>query len=205
MWLVAVVEGVPPDVRTVRHAGLTAAVVPDDSGVRATSGLFLQHAAIVQSLLHSCPAVLPVRAGTRLAGEDDVRQLLSDREDELRRGLQRVRGAVELAVACLPPAWAPARSVMSGREYLERSLRQWRWADDVADRISALDALGGVREVRVLSHAPSAVKASLLVEAPRADVLRREVPATVPSPGGVRCTGPFPAYSFSNLPAAVAA
>lgn len=203
MWLLAVVDGVPPGVQTERHAELAAVVVPDHEAP-ATTGLFLQHAAIVDSLLHSCPAVLPVRAGTRLAG-DDVRRLLSDREDELRRGLQRVRGAVELAVCCEPPEPAPERSVTGGREYLERCVRQWRWADDVAGTITALDALPGVREVRVLAHAPTAVKASLLVEAARADELRREVPATVTSPGGVRCTGPFPAYSFSTVATAVAA
>jgi hypothetical protein len=50
-----------------------------------------------ESLMHDCD-LLPVRYGTVVTDEDEAEQLLTKRRGELLEALDRVRGAVELAV-----------------------------------------------------------------------------------------------------------
>ena len=196
----------PPYVETVTAAGLTAVVDHDETGIsRASVDLIVRHAETVSSLLGTCEAVLPMRGGSRVADDDAVRHLLQDRTVELRRGLDEVRGAVELAVACEPePArHAAGHPATDGRDYLGDRVTAWRWADEMADRIGRLDSLGGVRQVRVLAQAPTGVKASLLVSAAAWSDVQAAVLAALPGAGSsVRCTGPFAPYSFSVQPAA---
>jgi len=206
-WVLAVVDGpVPARVETVTAAGLTAVVDHDETGSsRAPLDLMVRHAATVSSLLATCEAVLPMRGGSRVTDDDAVRYLLHDRAAELRRGLDEVRGAVELAVVCEPePARSAAgRPATDGRDYLGDRLTAWRWADEMADQIGLLGAHGGVRQVRVLAQAPTGVKASLLVSAAARSDVQAAVLAALPSAGAsVRCTGPFAPYSFSVQPAA---
>jgi hypothetical protein len=160
----------------------------------------VRHAGTVTSLLTTCDAVLPVRGGSRVADDDGVRQLLRSRVDELRRGLEEVRGAVELAVTCEPARsqQTSAAKVMDGRDYLSDRVEAWRRADEMVDRVRRLGTSCGVRQVRLLAHSPAGIKASLLVGAKQWAAVRDEVLAALADPGStVRCTGPFAAYSFS--------
>jgi hypothetical protein len=201
-WVLAVVDGpVPPYVETVTAFGLTAVVDHQEAGSsRAPVDLMVRHAETVSSLLPTCDAVLPMRGGSRVADDDAVRDLLHSRLDELRGGLDEVRGAVELAVACEPE---PARQaatlpVTDGRDYLSDRRTAWRWADEMVDRICRLDTLPGVRQVRVLANAPAGVKASLLVGAREWAEVQAAVLASLPGArSSIRCTGPFAPYSFS--------
>jgi hypothetical protein len=187
-------------VETVTAAGLTAVVDHDDhGGARASADLMVSHAGMVTSLLTTCDAVLPVRGGSRVADDDEVRHLLRSRVEELRRGLDEVRGAVELAVACEPDrSPASAAKVMDGRDYLGDRVEAWRRADEMVDRVRRLGTLCAVRQVRLLAHSPAGIKASLLVGAQQWAAVRDDVLAALADPGStVRCTGPFAAYSFS--------
>jgi hypothetical protein len=204
-WVLAVVDGpAPPQVETVTLAGLTAVVDHAETGsTRAPIDLMVRHADVVSSLLATCEAVLPVRGGSWVADDDAVRQLLHTRLDDLERALDDVRGAVELAVACEPdPAGAGRHHVTDGRDYLGDRVTAWRWADQMVEGISRLDTLAGVRQVRVLAHAPAGVKASLLVAAGQWEQLQAHFLSALPSAGSsVRCTGPFAPYSFTVQPA----
>jgi hypothetical protein len=199
-WVLAVVdEPVPSHVAMVTAAGLTAVVDHDEAGgSQAPVDLMIRHAEVVSSLLSTCEAVLPMRGGSRVADDEDVRHLLHSRVLELQRGLDEVRGAVELAVACEPePAQEAEQQATDGREYLGDRVTAWRWADEMIDLIHGLDALHGVRQVRVLTHAPTGVKGSLLVDAGQWAEVQAAVLATLRGArSSVRCTGPFAPYSF---------
>jgi hypothetical protein len=206
MWLLAIVEDtpvVPTGVRTVTDAGLTAVV--DVAGSHpATTDQLLAHAGLVASLLQHCDAVLPVRAGTRVDGEEGVRRLLRERADEFRRGLDRVRGRVELAVRCDREPSAGEQRVTDGRAYLESRTRAWRWADGTRDLLSRFALLPDVWEVAVLRHGPTSVSGSLLVSAAAAGRVMDDVLQAGPeAAGAMRCSGPYPPYSFCAQPEAV--
>lgn len=201
MWLLAVADAVPSGVRTVTAAGLTAVVEVDEMSI-ATTELLLRHAAVVSSLLEQSDAVLPVRAGTSVSGEDEVRRLLHERQAELRLGLDRVRGGVELAVRCESGDGVQDELVTGGRDYLASRVRAWRWADDTVRQVKALGALPDVWDVAVLTRTPRSVKASLLVRGAAAERVKDQVArAGGPAPGSLRCTGPFAPYTFCSTPA----
>lgn len=201
MWVLAVVEGtVPSHLETVSDRGLTAVVTREGPGTSTLPvDALLRHADIVAGLLDTCEAVLPMRGGSRVEREDDVRGLLHDRYDELRDSLDQVRGAVELAVSCDPKKGFATQPVADGRAYLEGRVKQWQWADEIVEQVTALGALRGVRDVRVLTHTAAGVTASVLVDRADIDATRAAVQDTARRmPASVRCTGPFPAYSFST-------
>jgi hypothetical protein len=182
-------------------AGLTA-VVEVPGRHRPTTDQLLAHAGLVASLLQHCDAVLPVRAGTHVDGEDGVRRLLRERADEFRHGLDRVRGRVELAVRCDREPSASER-VTDGRTYLASRTQAWRWADETRDLLSRLALLPDVWEVAVLRHAPTSVRGSLLVSAAAAGRVMDDVLQAGPeAAGAMRCSGPYPPYSFCAQPEA---
>ena len=145
-----------------------------------------------------------MRGGSWVEDEDAARHLLHSRVGELRRALDEVRGAVELAVVCEPePALEATHERKDGRDYLGDRVTAWRWVDETADRIGRLGSLCGVRQVRVLAQSPTGVKASLLVSAAAWPEVQAAVLAALPDAGSsVRCTGPFAPYSFSVQQAA---
>jgi hypothetical protein len=181
-------------------------VASGDGPTTGSTDLFLGHAIVVGSLLGSCRSVVPARAGSSVADEEAVRRLLADRADELREALERVAGRVELAVRCEPGLAAPSVPAADGRGYLQDRVRRWQWADAAAGRFAAMQDTAGVREIRLLSHRPDSVKASLLVEQPMAESVRGAVRRAVRDlSGSLSCTGPYPPYSFVSPPPTKAA
>jgi gas vesicle protein GvpL/GvpF len=79
----------------------------------------LDHDRVVYSLMEH-GAVLPMRFGTVLGDEDEVRSLLLTRRKELREMLARVRGRVEFGVRGEQP------KATSGRDYLHAKLETRR-------------------------------------------------------------------------------
>jgi hypothetical protein len=161
--------------------------------------LLLAHAARVTALLGSVNAVLPLRGGTRLRDDSAVRDFLADHHHALLRGLDAVRGRVELAVTATlaEPSTESTPTAPTGAEFLRARARQWDWARQLESG-DPFRTLTGVRDVRALATQPGLVKLSILVEAPllegAAEGSRRIVER---SGAGARCTGPHPPYSFS--------
>jgi hypothetical protein len=198
MWFLAVVDSEPTGVRTVSAPGLTAVVAADD-GMPATTELLLRHASVVASLLDQCDAVLPVRGGTRVDTPATIRRLLTDRRDEFRQALGRLRGAVELAVRWEPPPGALTAPATDGRSYLASRAKAWGWVNDTFEQLHALAARPFVSDLRVFGRSPTSIRASLLVD--RADAERAKdevVRAGGATPGSLTCTGPFPPYTFCS-------
>jgi gas vesicle protein GvpL/GvpF len=202
-WLLAITDGEPsPDlaVTTIRACGLSAILVAED-GAAPSATTFLEHAAIVRSLLASCDALLPVRAGSRVSDEHEARAVLHERAVEFRNGLDRVRGAVEMGVRCAPvPAAREVGEASNGREYLSARTGAWRWVDRTVADIAGFTAIPGVRDHVLLSETPAAVKASVLVDARDAHTLRAAIDRMRQrSAGQVVCSGPYPPYSFARV------
>ena len=91
-----------PPVSLVRCQGLGALCAPAADDPADAEALW-RHEAVVEELMHD-RALLPVRFGTRLAGETEAAAVLAERRDEFAAALDHVRGAVELSLRVQPTA-----------------------------------------------------------------------------------------------------
>lgn len=145
-------------------------------------------------------AILPARFGSVLEDEDEARSALRTRRDDLRRGLDRVRGAVELGIRA---TWseAPAPSAAhSGTEYMLGRLDVHRRAQRAADLVAPLGALARDSKVKVLPRQSVPLLAAYLVDRDRTEefVARAGELGADYDDGQLVCTGPWPPYSFAQ-------
>lgn len=201
MMLSAIVDE-PPAAAEVVQVGALRAVLLAEDGELAPDEMLLRQAGLVASLMDTCTAVLPVRAGSRVRDSDEAGRLLRARYAELREGLDRVRGCVELGVrASATGGGRPAEAPRDGRAYLAARASAWRWADELSARLTRLRGEPGVRDVALLACTPATVKASLLVEKDHLEGARRAVGRLEqPGQGDLVLSGPFAPYSFVPTP-----
>jgi hypothetical protein len=154
---------------------------------------------IVERLMGREP-ILPARFGSVLADEEQARSTLRERHEELRRGLERVRGAVELGIraswehAPTPPA------ARSGTEYMLGHLDVHRRAQRAAEKVAPLRELARSSKVKVLPRPSVPLLGAYLVDRERTEEFL-EVAAeldTAFEDGHLVCTGPWPPYSFAQ-------
>lgn len=168
---------------------------------RPVPEMVLDHERVVEEIMAG-GAVLPLRFGTRLAGEEQLAAVLAERRDELLTSLARVRGGAELGVRVLPgsPFPAPPAVETTGRDYLLARVREQRcheeWTREVHEPLAALSRASLVRRppARV-----ALLVGAYLVDVERIDELRelagrlaRRWPAV-----RIHVTGPWPPYSFA--------
>lgn len=156
------------------------------------------HERVVEALMAD-RAVLPMRFGTRLRDLDGVRAALAARRESLLDALDRVRGRVELAVRAIRPAADVAidAAPASGVAYLRARLRSTRSAESLHEPLAAL----AVAAHRWPERAPGEVlRASYLVDQPAVVSFRRAVERLQRQhpEAALLCTGPWPAYSFTQ-------
>ena len=224
IWLYAICdrpEAPPPlgeglagaAVESVRSGPLLAVFsrhddVPVDPALEALQA----HERVVEQLMAD-RAVLPMRFGTRLAGDEAVAGALDARRDEFLAGLDRVRGRVEVGVRALqprgeaPPPPATTRG-MTGREYIEAKLRRGRAEErDVALLHEPLAELAVAARRRPTRTPGELLRAAYLVESADLPRFRTAVEQLQGAHAGlaILCTGPWPAYSFVGDDLAVAA
>jgi hypothetical protein len=162
---------------------------------------------VVERLM-SDRAVLPMRFGTSLAGEESLRRALVTRRAEWRESLDRVRGRVELGLRAVARdagdsgdarGRCEAGERPSGRSYLMGKLEAGRRNEQAASALhEPLSALA-VEARRHQQHGPGEVlRAAYLVEAPAVSGFQACVEALQEAHPGLSllCTGPWPAYSF---------
>jgi hypothetical protein len=166
---------------------------------RPTRKMVLAHEAVVRDLMGRM-AVLPLRFGTLLAGEEPLRAVLAERHDALAEGLERVRGRVELSVRVLAePPPEPGGAQTSGRAYLmarrEAHHRSERAAGEVHEPLAAL-----ARDARLRAPAPppAILAAAYLVDRPEVEAFKARVVALAAARDDLSIvgTGPWPPYSF---------
>jgi hypothetical protein len=149
--------------------------------------------------------ILPARFGTTLAEPQESLAILDERRDELRAGLDGVRGAVELGVqgrwrsdqprsSEAPPHGPP----LPGTEYLKSRLARQHRISQVQERLRPLRSLSQGSRAPALPRSDLAFAAAYLV--PRSNVERFvQLAAQLGEQLDdveLEVTGPWPPYSF---------
>jgi hypothetical protein len=178
---------------------------PDD--LEPTLERLREHERVVEELMAN-RALLPVRFGSLLAGEDELRELLEARRPEFSEALDRVRGRVELGVRASAggpgersaAAEGGAVAARPGSAYLERRMAARRFAQELHVRLApAAVAAAAPRTVGTAGEFAGAylVERGAAVRAfcERVDDLRVEHPGVE-----IALTGPWPPYSFTASP-----
>jgi hypothetical protein len=183
-----------PEVRDGELCGIYAR----EGDREPTPEALLRHERIVESLA-ARRTLLPVRFGTALEDEDELRALLESRAGEFAAALELVRGRVELGVRARYRIARQDPRPESGRAFVAQKLARRRAAQDVADSLHA-ELAGRASEAvaRVLGDPEPQFAGAYLVERSGVDGFRAQVDelrARRPSLDVV-CTGPWPPYSF---------
>jgi hypothetical protein len=163
--------------------------------------MLLTHERVVQAVMKD-GAVLPLRFGTMLDGDQSLEGVLVARRDELLRALARVRGRVEIGVRALARSGAnaaPPGRERSGREYMLTRLREHRRADEAARSLHApLAAMACDSRLRAPTPPHARLASTYLVDRVRIEEFRARVEelAARHEDLDVVLTGPWPPYSF---------
>jgi hypothetical protein len=185
-----------PPLRAIRSDGLTVLCAPAESR-EVTADALWRHEQMVEALMESRD-LLPVRFGTLVADDQAAARAVEERKEELAASLERVRGAVELAVRAHRREPEPeALPRASGREYMAAKARTTQAAACIHEPLAAV-----ARDSRVRTG-PELLHAAYLVERDRVgrfvSAVRRLQEANPEV--DVLCTGPWPPYSFAEPPA----
>jgi hypothetical protein len=194
------VDGRP--LRAVADGGLSVVVGDYDATGRTPSQDELwAYERVIEQLMAS-RAVLPARYGSLFASDVGAREMLRERTSELTEALERVRGAVELALrACWTADCTPdttAATENPGTGYMRGQLERRDRARQVASELDSLRALARESRVRLSPEPEVPVAAAYLVDRDRVGEfvqLVGELGDANPELDLV-CTGPWPPYSF---------
>ena len=187
----------PPDppLRAVRCDGLTALCAPAEPPEREpTPDALWHHEEVVEALMEERD-LLPVRFGTIVSDEHAAARAVAERRDELAARLDRVRGAVELAVRA--EANAPKERALqgtTGAEFIRAKAHRTEAARLLHEPLAFL-----ARDC-VVHPGPELLRAAYLVEREAVEgfvSLVRRLQAAHPGLE-VLCTGPWPPYSFAE-------
>ena len=193
---------------SVRDDGLAAVisrhVEPPDERL---GDALVRHEQTVERLMDA-GAVLPMRFGSRLADVSALRDALAARHSELVDALDAVRGRVELGVRALwagggDPVPAERPGYPSGVGYVRARLELLHRDEEAATAIhEPLEAMAAAAS-RHPERPGEVLRGSYLVERSAVDEFRaraREL-QSLHAELAVLCTGPWPPYSFVELPA----
>jgi Gas vesicle synthesis protein GvpL/GvpF len=166
---------------------------------RPSPAVLWSHEAVVQRLM-TRGAVLPLRFGTMLEGEESLRTILVERHDELAGGLESVRDRVELGVRVIGvAAEARPKARESGRAHLMARREAHHRAERAAREVhEPLADLAHDARVRPLPAPPAILAATYLVDRHQVDAfkVRAGALAAARDDVSIACTGPWPPYSF---------
>ena len=182
-----------PPLFAVPCAGLVALCAPAHDQ-EVTPAALWRYEEMVEALMESRD-VLPVRFGTLVADENAVVGALAKRRSELAASLDRVRGAVELAVRARERE-APSRPEVapSGSAYLRAKASRGDVARRLHERLADHARASAVRSGSELLRAAYLVSRDdvasfvALVDELQSDNAELDLV----------CTGPWPAYSFAE-------
>jgi hypothetical protein len=185
-----------PPLRAIRVGSLCAVCEPRAGGAAPALDALAGREALIERLMEDRD-LLPVRFGADLEDEGAATDVLTERHDELRAALERVRGAVELSVRVRPAdgdAPDPDGAELSGRAYLAARTTRSRAASELHEALLPL-ARAATRRA-----GPDLLRAAYLVE-------REAVPGFVAEVNRLQaahpdlallCTGPWAPFSFTG-------
>ena len=185
----------PPDppLRAVRSDGLTALCAPAERR-EVSAEVLWRHEEVVESLMEERD-LLPMRFGTLVEDDEAAVQALDERREELKASLDRVRGAVELAVrAEAVPGREDTPGGASGAEYMRAKAHRTEAAELLHEPLAFL-----ARE-SIVRPGPEVLRAAYLVDREAVDAFVGLVKRLQATHDGLRvlCTGPWPPYSFAQ-------
>jgi hypothetical protein len=197
----------PPDppLRAVRCDGLTALCAPAERR-EMTPDVLWRHEEVVESLMRERD-LLPVRFGTLVEDEEAAVRALDERREELATSLDRVRGAVELAVRAhgeareRPHAARGAAYIQGERPLSESGADYMRAKARRAEAARLLhEPLAFLARDSVVQPGPELLRAAYLVDREAVDGFVGLVRRLQETHDGlsVLCTGPWPPYSFAE-------
>jgi gas vesicle protein GvpL/GvpF len=174
------------------------AVVGDQPVPAAAEDTLWEYEHAIERLM-SRHAVLPARFGSALRDRSAARTLLTRRRHQLLEALSLVNGAVELGVRVTWRASGDARGE-SGTAYMYGRLAQLHRAREIAGFLGPLADLARATVIRVVPRPGLAVLGAYLVERSLLDVFAERVEQLDKALSDVEtaCTGPWPAYSFTD-------
>jgi hypothetical protein len=183
-----------PPLRAVACDALTAICAPAGESRTDAESLW-RHEELVEALMETRD-LLPVRFGTLLADEAAVAQAVGGRSGQLAGQLERVRGAVEIAVRVADRASSPlsGQTGTSGTDYMRLRAESVRIARVIHDELSAVARDSTTRP------GPELMRGAYLVERGGVDDFVARVRRLQDvNPGlDLICTGPWPPYSFAD-------
>jgi hypothetical protein len=193
--------------RTVTQDVLAAVVSAHEGSRVPSSAANLWDYEQVMERLMAARTILPMRFGTVVATELELRAMMRERANQLLAGLDRVRGAVELGIRA---GWrhhaAPEANPGAGAEgtaYMLERLALHRQACDLVDRLDPLTGLARDIRRRLVSRGDLPVLEAYLVNREHVAEFTervRDIDRRHPDIELV-CTGPWPPYSFAPGPA----
>jgi hypothetical protein len=183
-------------------AGGLAAICAPAEDREVTPETLWRHEQVVEALMEDRD-LLPVRFGTRLDDDAAVARSVAERRVELECALERVRGAVELAVRAVlaEPGEPAAPEAGGGADYLRAKRRSSAAQEAVASAVHApLAALARAHALRPPRPPAEALRAAYLVHRGAVGGFTRLVARLDERHPELRllCTGPWPPYSFAE-------
>lgn len=169
----------------------------------------LQHAAALETI-HRRICVLPMRFGTVLRDEAEIRSLLQTRRRDLHELLDRLETTCEMGLRIplpkCPTAQAePSPGTPPSISYLHERRAHYQRQDSLGERARlsveslVMELLGTYREWRRLTpSSPGLVRLAFLVERELVGAFEKRVEASAVACSGKQPTllGPWPPYSF---------
>jgi hypothetical protein len=185
----------PPPLSVVRSGGLSAVCAPAPDAEDRTVDALWRREELLERLMRDRD-LLPVRFGTVVRDEDGAMRAIEARRDELTARLDRVRGAVELALRVEPVEAGAVRAEAhaSGRAYLQAKAGGARAAAQLHEPLAELAREAVVQPGREL------LRAAYLVDrgAVEAFVARVRELQRAHEDLAIVCTGPWPPFSFAE-------
>ena len=185
------------ELERVQHEGMCGVFGRVAELPRASAEALWRHERLIEALMAD-RTVLPLRFGTSLADEWELKRVMTERAEEFARLLDQVRGRVELALRVLevgPREQSDGRP-SSGRDYMETLARRRKSAEQA---VAALEPLEDIADAaRKRDNAGDLTRLSFLVERDRVDAFRdrlEQLRGQHPELS-MTCTGPWPPYSF---------
>jgi gas vesicle protein GvpL/GvpF len=186
------------NLHAVRSAGLVALCAPAEDQA-LTPAVLWSREEMLEKLMEQCD-LLPVRYGSRVEDDAAVARVLSERQGQLAEALERVRGAVEVAVRVLQtdePSGTSERPPESGADYLRSKARHAKVATDVHEALGGLARASTEQPGRAGSEV---LRAAYLVDRGSVGSFVERVAELQTAKPQLRllCTGPWPPYSFTS-------
>lgn len=199
-----------------QHGGLAAIYSPLPHPLNQPSRTEIWHHQAILEALMQHRTVLPFRFGTVLGHPKAVENLLNTHHTAINRNLNTLQGRIEVAVRSLghlstpSKVSPPALSKPSGTAYLQQRLAQEKTrssqeaqANRHFQQVNAhLSPLSVAHTHHLLPHPHTLFKAAYLLEAATLPHFQHTLAEVNRTQAGLRlvCTGPWPAYSFVDLP-----